>query len=145
MKAIDFPFHLAPNGRVAETSSYDRLVRAQVIDAIMTNQGERVMRPHYGCDIQAALFDPADELVRRDAASHLKKRLEQFVSRAFIRSVEISSSMVFVSAMPDTPSEPGTVVITVVYRSTLYATDTALEIPVSSTYIQRSLEAAKLQ
>ena len=120
------------------------LVRAQVIDAIMTNQGERVMRPHYGCDMQAALFDPADELVRRDAASHLKRRLEQFVSRAFIRSVEISSSMAFVSAMPDIPSEPGTVIITVVYRSTLYSTDIALDIPVSSTYIQRSLEAVTL-
>ena len=28
----------------------------------MTNQGERVFRPRYGCDIQAALFDPRDEL-----------------------------------------------------------------------------------
>ena len=53
----------------------------------MTNQGERVIRPRYGCDIQAALFDPADELVRRDAAAHLKRHLEQFVTRAFIRSV----------------------------------------------------------
>ena len=144
MKAINFPFHLAPNGRVAETTNYDMLVRAQVIDAIMTNQGERMMRPRYGCDMQAALFDPADELIRRDAASHLKRRLEQFVSRAFIRSVDINSSMTFISAMPETQSEPGVVVITVTYRSALYATDVALEIPVSSTYIQRSLEAAKL-
>ena len=120
------PRHLRAGSQ--ETLTYDDLVRGQVIDALMTNQGERVMRPRYGCDVQAALFDPTDELMRRDAASHLKTRLEQFVSRAIIRSVAISTSD-YAAPTPDIRSEPVTVIITVVYRASLYATDIALRHP----------------
>ena len=66
-ESISFPFRFV-SGNIAATNTYDEIVRGQVIDALMTNQGERVMRPRYGCDIQAALFDPRDELVRKDAA-----------------------------------------------------------------------------
>ena len=66
-------------------------MRGQVIDALMTNLGERVFRPRYGCDIQAALFDPTDELVRRDAAGQIKNRLEQLVTRAIVRSVTVTA------------------------------------------------------
>jgi len=59
-KSINFPFTIGPNGIVVETTSYEMVVRAQVIDALMTNQGERVFRPRYGCDIQSSLFDPSD-------------------------------------------------------------------------------------
>ena len=89
MKALNYPFILAPGGQFQLTSTYEQLVRAQVIDALMTNQGERVMRPNYGCDIQAALFDPSDELVRRDAAAVIRDRLQRFVPRCVVRSATI--------------------------------------------------------
>ena len=57
--ASTFPFHLDSSGHIAATATYEEVVRCQVIDALMTNQGERVFRPRYGCDIQAALFDPS--------------------------------------------------------------------------------------
>ena len=63
---------------MSEVRGYEDLVRSQVIDALMTNQGERVFRPRYGCDVQAALFDPTDELVIKDAASRLKQALEGY-------------------------------------------------------------------
>ena len=71
VRALTFPFRIVPGGTLATTSRYEEIVRAQVIDGLMTNLGERVMRPNYGCDIQAALFDPSDELVRLDAASQI--------------------------------------------------------------------------
>ena len=77
MRAIPFPFRVAPGGAIATTTVYAEIVRAQVIDGLMTNLAERIMRPNYGCDVQAALFDPSDELVRRDAAGMLKNRLQQ--------------------------------------------------------------------
>ena len=125
MKAIDFPFRLDPNGQIALTPTYDHVVRAQVIDAIMTNLGERVMRPRYGCDFQAALFDPSDELVRKDSASMIRTRLSQLVSRAIIRNVSIELG------------DPGSIIITIVYRSALYATDTVLAVPVASEFLAR--------
>jgi len=125
MKAIDFPFRFAPGGAIALTTSYAAVVRCQVIDAVMTNLGERVMRPRYGCDFQAALFDPSDELVRRDAAGIIKNRLSQLVTRAIVRSVTVELG------------NPGEIIVTIVYRPSLYATDTVLALPVASEFISR--------
>jgi len=125
MKALMFPFRLDPRGTFAATTNYAEIVRGQVIDALMTNLGERQYRPRYGCDIQAALFDPTDELVRADAASMIRQRLEQLVTRAIVRSVEI------------TEGNPGTVIITILYRASLYATDTVVTVPVSSEFLNR--------
>lgn len=126
--AITFPFHLDSLGHPATTGSYEEVVRAQVIDALMTNQGERVFRPRYGCDIQAALFDPADELVRRDAASQIKNRLEQLVPRCIVRDV----SVVIPTAGPR-----GIVNITILYRPSVYSSDTSLTVPVASEFLNR--------
>jgi phage baseplate assembly protein W len=125
MKALMFPFRLDPRGVFAATTNYNEIVRGQVIDALMTNLGERQYRPRYGCDIQAALFDPTDELVRADTASIIKSRLEQLVTRALIRNVSIAEGT------------PGTVVITIVYRASLYATDTTVAVPVASEFLNR--------
>jgi phage baseplate assembly protein W len=130
MKALDFPFRLGPNGHFAPTRSYEFVVRAQIIDALMTNQGERVFRAMYGCDIQAALFDPSDELVRRDMATMLKARLQQFVPRAIIRDIRIS--------VPD--AMPVVVFVDVVYRPTLFSADTTVTVPVVSEFVNRQVE-----
>jgi uncharacterized protein len=128
VRALRYPFTLTPDGRMSEARSYEDLVRGQVIDALMTNQGERVMRPRYGCDVQAALFDPTDELVIKDAASRLKQALESLVTRAIVRSVNV------------TTGDPGVVYIDVVYRPSLYATDVNLTVPVSSEYLRRQIQ-----
>jgi phage baseplate assembly protein W len=121
VKAISHPFRLGPDGHIVPTATYEELVRGQVIDALMTNQGERVMRALYGCDIQAALFDPAEELVRRDAASMI-----------IVRSVEVR-----------TTQEPNVVTVIVVYRPSLYATDSVVSVPVSSSeFVLRQKEQA---
>lgn len=125
MKTLMFPFRLDPRGTLAVTTNYHEVVRGQVIDALMTNLGERVYRPRYGCDVQAALFDPTDELVRADAASLIKTRLEQLVTRALVRRVSIAEGTI------------GTVVITVVYRPSLYSTDTEVAVPVASEFLNR--------
>jgi phage baseplate assembly protein W len=136
MKCITFPFHLDANGRIAETSTYEEVVRAQVIDALMTNQGERVFRPRYGCDIQAALFDPTDELVRRDAAGQIKARLELLVPRCIVRNIKVD--------IPTT-GQRGVVNVTILYRPSVYATDVSVTVPVSSEFITRMRQTADLE
>lgn len=138
MRALAFPFHLGLDTRLSVTENYALIVRGQIIDALMTNFGERVFRPRYGCDIQAALFDPADELVRADAAGQIKTRLETLVPRAFIRGVRVRTGST------DEGIGYNTVIIDVVYRATLYSTDTTVAVPVASEFLtrQRALHAA---
>jgi phage baseplate assembly protein W len=125
MRSLNFPFALNNSGSVSETSTYEEVVRGQVVDALMTNQGERVFRGRYGCDLQAALFDPSDELVRRDAASTIKAKLESLVVRCIVRSCTI------------TLDTPGQVDITIVYRPSLFASDVSVTIPTSSEFLAR--------
>lgn len=132
MQAIKFPFSVSNGRTVQATSSYDEIVRGQVIDALMTNQGDRVFRADYGCDIQAALFDPSDELVRADAATYIKEKLQRFVPRCVVSTVRIES--------PD--DEPGVIYISVVYRTSVYQSEQTLKVPVSSEFIQRNVGSA---
>jgi phage baseplate assembly protein W len=76
-------------GRVPVTQDYGQIVRQQIVDALVTNAKERVMRPDYGADIQSLLFDGADSLVRADVASTVKERLGILVPRATIKSVTL--------------------------------------------------------
>ena len=125
--AINFPFEISLGGGINMCSSYEAVVRAQVIDALMTNQAERVMRPRHGCDIQSALFDPADELVRHDAGNLIRDRLQKLVPRCIVRNISVTA-----------PTEqPGYVIIDILYKPSLYATDQNLQIPVSSEFLNR--------
>lgn len=109
MKAFDIPLRIV-NGTIHHTEDYDRIVRNQVIDALTTNSGERVMHPDWGCDVQALLFDPSDALERQDTASYVRDRLIQFVPRSFIREVSVDVS----------DAEPNVVLIDIQYKSSSY-------------------------
>ena len=125
MRAIAFPFRTNASGQITLTMTYEEVVRAQVIDALMTNQGERVFKALYGCDVQAAVFDPQDELVRRDAAGQIKSRLQALVPRCIVREVSVDIDTL------------ATLNVTILYRPSLYATDTSVTVPVSSEFITR--------
>ena len=131
MKTLRSPFDLTNTLNVATTSWYEEIVRGQIIDALMTNQGERVYRSEYGCDIQSALFDPSDVLVRSDAANYIKGRLQGLVSRAVITSVTIES--------PD--NEPGVVYVNVEYRVSVFRDGQTLQVQLSSEFLRRSQTA----
>lgn len=132
MKALAIPLRIGKGGSITTTTRYEEIVRGQVVDALMTNQGERVIRVLYGCDIQSALFDPKDELVRRDAASIVKERLQAFVPRSYVEEVWLTEG-----------EQPSVVQIHVRYRVSQYESAQDLTVPLSSEYINRALQRGK--
>jgi phage baseplate assembly protein W len=117
MKAFDVPLSIT-NGTLAITDNYDRIVRNQVIDALTTNQGERVMHPDWGCDVQSVLFDPSDVLERQDTAAYVRDRLVQFVPRSFVKSVNVDVS----------PAQPNVVIIDIHYKSSSYSPESKVSV-----------------
>lgn len=117
MKAFDVPLSIK-NGTIAYTDNYDSIVKNQVIDALTTNQGERVMHPDWGCDIQSVLFDPSDMLERQDTAAYVRDRLVQFVPRSFIKSVLVDVS----------PSERNVVFIDIKYKASSYSPESSVTV-----------------
>jgi phage baseplate assembly protein W len=111
------------NGTVSTTTDYDRIVKDQVIDAITTNQGERVMHPTWGCNIQSFLYDPASSLERQDAAAYIRDQLVHMVPRALIMSVDVHVGI----------DELNKVYIDIVFKPSNYAPASSVTVAVDVT------------
>lgn len=122
MKALSYPFHIDNNGRVATTDSYAEIVKAHLVDAIMTNFHERVMRPDYGCNVQAALFDPSNELVRSDASQTVMQRVQQWAPRVVMRDIQFETD----------PTRGGAVFMRVSYQAGTFDEARTLHLPTST-------------
>lgn len=111
------------NGSLVSTTSYDKIVRDQLIDALVTNQGERVMRPDWGCDVQAVLYDPSSALERHDTAAYIRDRLVHMVPRALIRSVSVDVS----------DTSPNVVYIDIKYKPSNYSPESSVSVALDTT------------
>ena len=129
MKAISYPFTIDVQGRLGVATTYDQIVKGQLIDVLMTNFMERVMRPTYGSDLRSALFDPTDELVRGDAATQVATRVGQWAPRVILQSLKFK----------DDDLQPGTVFVDVLYRVGVFDQATQLKLPVSRFLTEESV------
>ena len=121
MRAISFPF--TARGSIRTTTNPDQVVRGQVIDAVATNQGERLMNPEWGCNLRAQVFDPSDNLVRSDEAGQMARKLAAFVPRASITRADLVVDR----------SEPNLVRVNIGYRASNYSPEANLSIPLDTT------------
>lgn len=74
MTTLVVPFRFA-RGRAAITSDARQIAEQQIVDILVTNPPERVMRPDYGAGIAKHLFDPLDDLVLADASTEALSRM----------------------------------------------------------------------
>jgi hypothetical protein len=132
MKAFQFPFTVGSNHSIVSTTSYDEIIRGQVIDAVMTNQGERAFRGTYGCDIRAALFDPSDSLVRSDASNYIKDRLQTFVPRIVVGEIAFSNEYF----------SEGLVFIDIKYRPSIVQDERSIRVSVTTEALTQNKGAA---
>lgn len=121
MKALLFPFQFDLNGHIATVTQYPDVVRGQIIDVLMTNFNERVMRPAYGANVQALMFDATDELIRSDTQSEINKALATWCPRAVIRGLQLVEDVV----------QAGKLWIEVEYAAGPYVESSTLRLPTS--------------
>lgn len=122
MQALRYPFQIDINGHVAVATTYPEMIRGQLIDVLMTNENERVMRPTYGANMAAALFDPADELVRADAVQQVTERVTTFAPRVNLKGVQFQVDHL----------QPGKLFVNVIYSAGAFDEARSLRIPVAN-------------
>ncbi|WP_198670675.1 GPW/gp25 family protein [Oceanicella sp. SM1341] len=82
--AMRFPFavHVA-GGRIREEADYEEYIRQLIRQVLLTNPGERVNRPQFGCELRRLLFAPlnpaAATYVRTLVFQALTRWLSQFI------------------------------------------------------------------
>jgi phage baseplate assembly protein W len=57
MKSISFPFTLDPFGKIISTTNQNKIYQDKILTLLSTGIGERPMRPTYGTNIGAAMFE----------------------------------------------------------------------------------------
>ena len=74
---------LALNGTLALVREAD-LVRQAILLLLSTRPGERVMRPHYGCDLRPVLFLPNDHTTAGFAIHAVRQARNRWEPRAIV-------------------------------------------------------------
>jgi phage baseplate assembly protein W len=88
-KGWKYPVELDRMGGIA-ISSFDDLVRQSILIIIGTAFGERVMRPHFGCEIHELVFAPNSLHTATLAADFCVQALQKWEPR--IQDVEADAS-----------------------------------------------------
>lgn len=100
-----FPLQVNARGAIATARNEDRV--AQSIAFILgTAQGERVMRPNFGCGIHQLVFEPNNFLTEGRVAHLVRRALVDLEPRIDVLDVRAESA----------PTEPNLLLIRVDYR-----------------------------
>jgi len=111
MKAIKIPFQFS-GGKTATTSSMSVATEQKIVNVLVTQKYERVMRHKYGFGIQTLLFDVIDEIELTDHIVEAKSDIQAAISDVSILDVKLApTNSIAAFGSPET-----TLGITVVYK-----------------------------
>lgn len=81
IRAIRFPFGIDRGlGRLAEEDDYAAHVEQLIRQVLLTNPGERVNRPDFGCGIRRMVFAPNSEAAASLTEVTIRQALDRWLS-----------------------------------------------------------------
>ena len=83
-----YPIVETPKGYFA-TQSGVRQIRSDLLALILTNQGERIMLPNFGCDLRRFLFEPGDTTLIAQVRAKIIQQLNLWEPRVVINDITI--------------------------------------------------------
>ena len=103
--SIAFPFQAGPLS-FPQVATDEDAIQASVIQIVTTMRGERVMRPDFGCNAFAYVFENNSQEFRSHAEREVRQSLSKYEKRIRVDAVDVVSD----DTMPD-----GQVVIEIDY------------------------------
>ena len=88
LRGFAFPFRIDLNGGVAFADGPDKL-RQNIVQLLLTDLGERVMRRDYGGGMRAILHDPNNDALRAVVQHQVRKALTRWEPRAQVQQFSI--------------------------------------------------------
>jgi uncharacterized protein len=85
-----FPPAPGPDGEAA-TAAYEEDVRQAVLVILQTDRGERVMRPDFGADLRALVFEPLSTTTMALVRHRVEEALVTWEPRIDLREVRVSA------------------------------------------------------
>ena len=89
-KGMSFPPRVGADGRIA-WSADETNVRENLRVLLLTEPGERLMRPDYGCGLRRFLFEPNTLSTRRRIADAIEKSVQRWEPRVALDDVSVET------------------------------------------------------
>lgn len=91
MKSIKVPFNYN-GGKTDATTSLNVIAEQKIVDLLVTNKFERLLRHRYGASVKRFLFEPIDNLSMVDFLTDARQEAREAISRVDIMDIRIVPS-----------------------------------------------------
>ena len=89
---ISLPFN-GPSGPFNSTYSTKDQIKSNLINLLLTNKGERIMNPEFGCNLKSVLFEGITEDNFEIIRNLIEKNISIFVPQVTILDIIIEDSV----------------------------------------------------
>jgi phage baseplate assembly protein W len=116
---LSFPLRLDGTGRAASADRSSH-IRDLVELVLLTDPGERVMRPDFGCGVKSLVFAPMDDVLAAATQSLIHAQLTQWLD-----------DVVSIDSVQAESSDIGQLTVTVAYRIRVDGTSDTTQVVVT--------------
>ena len=103
---VGWSFPLAARDGQAQMVVYEEDVRQAILIILLTNPGERIMRPTFGAGLKAFVFEPVNATTMESIRRQVDEALVDWEPRIDVLGVDVTAD----------PAHSGTVLIDIAYR-----------------------------
>lgn len=87
---LQYPLVKTPRGTLAQKSGVDQ-IKADLLQLLLTNPGERVMLPEYGTPLRKLFFEPNDATIEAQATAMIAKSISMWEPRIIVSNIQVTS------------------------------------------------------
>ena len=90
-KFLGFPYPIIKHPRgYFHTQFGIEQIKSDMLSLLLTDQGERVMMPNYGCSLNKFLFEPNDSVLINQIYETIAEQLSLFEPRVVIQQIDVN-------------------------------------------------------
>jgi phage baseplate assembly protein W len=88
---LQYPLLKTPRGIMAQKSGVDQ-IKADVLQLLLTNPGERVMMPTFGTPLRRLIFEQNDATLEAAAKQMIASAILEWEPRIVVQNIEVTSN-----------------------------------------------------
>lgn len=100
---LQYPLIITPRGVMAQKKGVDQ-IKADMLQLLLTNPGERVMLPTYGTPLRKLVFNPNDPTLAGEAKRMIAESIKNWEPRIEITNIQVTSNFDSEDLHPDDTS-----------------------------------------
>lgn len=89
---MQYPLVKTPRGILAQKSNVDQ-IKADLLQLLLTNPGERVMMPTFGTPLKELLFEPNDETLESKTLNMISDSILAWEPRIVVQNITVQAGL----------------------------------------------------